>query len=326
MRKLQRPPVSCPTLGAQGKGGKLAARQALEEPLHAGKDLGFPAHWNEPDVRGALYAMHGRSCAYCQSNLPQNDAGDVEHFRPKSIYWWLAYSFPNYFLSCGTCNRVRKRESFPLPVGSDYFKFTDSDRLTEEKFLLLNPEQDPVEDWVQVDFEDPICRVSSAGAPVGVEQAQRIEATIRFFKLNEYVPLIRNRFETVNEALESLKLARQGDTSQEQKVRKMASRYKPHGMAVRQMVAELAPEWLPSPSEELRWLIQDFSRDLHFAAKALANTPGSKVVKKTAEEVFWALAVLWKHPPVGSPAQVEAWLAAESWRDAVLDYYEKLPA
>src|SRR5215216_234689 len=182
MRKLQRPPVSCPTLGAAGRGGKLAAKQILEEPQHAGAGLSFPAHWNEPDVRGALYAMHGRVCAYCQSNLPQNDAGDVEHFRPKSSYWWLAYSFTNYFLSCGTCNRVRKREKFPLPPGIAPFPFADRNRLHEEKFLLLDPEHDTVEDWVRVDFEDPLCQVLPAGGiPGDSEPAQRIRDTIRFF-------------------------------------------------------------------------------------------------------------------------------------------------
>ena len=50
---------------------------------------------------GALYAMQGRVCAYCEQKLPESDRGDVEHFRPKSLYRWLAYAFENYLLSCG---------------------------------------------------------------------------------------------------------------------------------------------------------------------------------------------------------------------------------
>lgn len=32
-------------------------------------------------------------CAYCESHTTVVAFGDVEHFRPKSIYWWLAYVY-----------------------------------------------------------------------------------------------------------------------------------------------------------------------------------------------------------------------------------------
>jgi hypothetical protein len=52
-------------------------------------------------------------CAYCESPTATVAYGDVEHYRPKSIYWWLAYSLENYLASCAICNQKFKRDKFP---------------------------------------------------------------------------------------------------------------------------------------------------------------------------------------------------------------------
>ena len=53
-------------------------------------------------------------CAYCEANTEVAAHGDVEHFRPKSVYWWLAFSFDNYLYSCQICNQTYKSDSFPI--------------------------------------------------------------------------------------------------------------------------------------------------------------------------------------------------------------------
>jgi hypothetical protein len=40
--------------------------------------------------------------------------GDVEHFRPKSHYWWLAYCYDNYVFACQLCNQSFKGDEFPV--------------------------------------------------------------------------------------------------------------------------------------------------------------------------------------------------------------------
>ena len=123
MRSLVAASLFPPTLKDQGEGGRQAARHDQQKAINASIGLSFPDHWNNPDVRGVLYARHGRVCAYCGCDLPDNDKGDVEHFRPKGKviedathggYWWLAYTFANYLMSCAVCNRVCKRDRFPL--------------------------------------------------------------------------------------------------------------------------------------------------------------------------------------------------------------------
>jgi hypothetical protein len=53
-------------------------------------------------------------CAYCEAPTSVVAHGDVEHFRPKSTYWWLAYSLDNFTFSCQICNHSFKGNAFPI--------------------------------------------------------------------------------------------------------------------------------------------------------------------------------------------------------------------
>ncbi|GAA4365003.1 hypothetical protein GCM10023185_34950 [Hymenobacter saemangeumensis] len=53
-------------------------------------------------------------CAYCEAPTNAVAHGDVEHFRPKSVYWWLAYCYDNYLYSCQICNQKHKGNKFPV--------------------------------------------------------------------------------------------------------------------------------------------------------------------------------------------------------------------
>ena len=53
-------------------------------------------------------------CAYCEADTKVVAHGDVEHFRPKNVYWWLAYCYDNYLYSCQICNQTFKSNRFPI--------------------------------------------------------------------------------------------------------------------------------------------------------------------------------------------------------------------
>lgn len=73
--------------------------------------------WNS-DVWGKgkaqLLVESANKCAYCEAPLKAVAYGDVEHYRPKSVYWWLAYSYENYLASCTLCNQAFKKDFFPI--------------------------------------------------------------------------------------------------------------------------------------------------------------------------------------------------------------------
>src|SRR5262245_20010592 len=105
MIDLTRPRVIPPTLRPGGKGATAAVKNEESYRDDPRKEPTFDPHWREPDVRGALFAMQGWVCAYCQRALDPRDPKYVDHFRPKrGGYWWLAYLLDNLFLTCAACN------------------------------------------------------------------------------------------------------------------------------------------------------------------------------------------------------------------------------
>lgn len=65
-----------------------------------------------PKAKAQLRKESFGKCAYCEADTAVVAHGDVEHFRPKSDYWWLAYCYDNYTFSCQVCNQVHKGDKF----------------------------------------------------------------------------------------------------------------------------------------------------------------------------------------------------------------------
>lgn len=95
-----------------------------------------------------LYTESNGKCAYCEADTKVVSHGDVEHFRPKSKYWWLAYCYDNYLVACQVCNSVYKGNEFPL---SDELKALQPPSLTatitnnEIDVLASNLNPDPID-------------------------------------------------------------------------------------------------------------------------------------------------------------------------------------
>lgn len=67
--------------------------------------------------KGQLKKESFSKCAYCEADTAVVAHGDVEHFRPKSEYWWLAYCYDNYTFSCQICNQTYKGDRFTFNGG-----------------------------------------------------------------------------------------------------------------------------------------------------------------------------------------------------------------
>ncbi len=62
----------------------------------------YNSRYKQSDTKEALKLLYHNKCAYCEQVVEQTH---VEHYRPKSTYYWLAYSWDNLLLSCPTCNK-----------------------------------------------------------------------------------------------------------------------------------------------------------------------------------------------------------------------------
>ncbi len=312
MRSYLRPEVWLPSLHNQTR---LGGKAHEDNRTAAGPaERRFTDYWNRPDVRGALYAMSGRACAFCQRQLPGNDRGDVEHFRPKKKvteapehggYWWLTYAIDNYLISCRVCNSSRKKNRFPLADGAIRTTFDDRDAIAGEQRLLLDPSADPVEDWLRVDWQADLPTMEAGSLPDDAVVTARVAESISFFRLNSDPSIWKPRREHLDAAMKALE---EGDVVQ---ARRLANRYQPHGHAVRQMLGEQTAYdlELPTSEEELRWHVEALIEDLKDSLDTLELVPDSSDAEKLAQEAVYALAVLWKSPPAATPEVVGGWLA-----------------
>lgn len=80
----------------------------------AGRPMDFSAAGWKP-AKAQLKRESNGKCAYCEASTDTVAHGDVEHFRPKSVYWWLAYCYDNYLFACQICNQSFKGDQFPVP-------------------------------------------------------------------------------------------------------------------------------------------------------------------------------------------------------------------
>jgi HNH endonuclease len=328
MKRIRRPNVLLPTLQPTGIGGKEATRR--ETLFNTSHNLGdvnteFTTYWGNADVRGALWAMHGRSCVYCDRELPGNDRGDVEHFRPKSIYWWLAYSFENYLLACSVCNSAYKGEKFPLLPHRKPYNFSMKAKLVKERRALIDPVADSTDGWFGIEVPADWKRQGfpiTINSGIGRIENKRCEATRTFFRLNVDPELRKARLITVHVALNLIEKANAGDVASEEELRKKAVRFSPHSFAVRQAIMfKGRPDYLPSYEEEVEWLIDDLVEILQFALDALADEPGNTSEQNRRDRCAWALAVLMKDPPALSTEAIRTRLVAEGVLGIVEPFY-----
>lgn len=134
------------------------------------------------DVRLQLETDQHYKCAFCECYLPLQ-YHDVEHFRPKSHYYWLGHDWNNLLYSCERCNRSYKKTQFPLVAGSIQAK-SPTDDIKLERPLLINPTE--VDPSLHIKFEEHIAKGLT---PEG-------KKTIEVFHLNdeqECPELIDNR-------------------------------------------------------------------------------------------------------------------------------------
>lgn len=118
MIKLERirtsPPVHNNFHGAKRVAVNLKLlKQKRDGELEAkGEKKWDSSFWKESKEQ--LLVESNDKCAYCETPTKVVDYGDVEHFRPKSIYWWMAYSYENYLPSCAICNQKYKKDLFEI--------------------------------------------------------------------------------------------------------------------------------------------------------------------------------------------------------------------
>lgn len=137
----------------------------------------YNSRYKMKDIKTKLKKIYRHKCAFCEQKV---EAFEVEHFRPKSKYWWLAYSWDNLMYICSTCNKS-KNNHFDILKTKAVYKAEDLDNIhnlnqeydIQEGRQVINPE---LEDIEQELIFDKTGEVSSKNS--------RVQYTIDICKLN----------------------------------------------------------------------------------------------------------------------------------------------
>lgn len=317
MRRLRRPALTPPTLCGSGKGATTSAEHVALRAAHPAAALTFPDCWGEADVRGALHAMQGFACAYCNRRL-DCDRGEVDHFRPtgggKEVsganYWWLAYTFTNYLLACRQCNgRTCKGQRFPLASPSTHLDYANRHLIASEPRLLIDPVEDEVNTWMRVAWRDDehddegLVQIQKHLATGSLEHS-RTTKSIEVFRLDRDDDLRQGHIRAVRDALRAMK---NGDRDG---VHRLACRYLPHGAAAYCVLLEADRSWLPTPKEELLVFLDHLLEKLQRTSELLQRFKTDKSNQRSVQQFLWAFAALWKDPPPGTltSKEIARWL------------------
>lgn len=97
------------------------------------------------DAKARLKKISNGKCWYCEARQERSDNA-VDHFRPKSIYPWLAFKLSNFRYVCTFCNSIRTNPETGESGGKgDHFPLFNSPRATDstslglEDVVLLDP-------------------------------------------------------------------------------------------------------------------------------------------------------------------------------------------
>lgn len=174
MRKIEKP-TDIPT-SLNDKTVQKKRNQLIAAGCYIDNDL-YNLYYKKDDIKSVLKTIHYHKCAFCES---KTESLHVEHFRPKTTYYWLAYSWDNLLLACPHCNsyKSKKFEIEGTPARYDanclnniHSLSTEYDK--EERPKLVNPER---EDILHVLEVDKLGNLSS--------QDVRVQHTIDICKLN----------------------------------------------------------------------------------------------------------------------------------------------
>lgn len=161
--------LRCPAIHSEFESKVANSRAAVRSAVESNLPPNFPSDWGDFKME-FMKAQNGK-CGFCEGPVLGLHYGDVEHFRPKAEvtaldeedpdswgrevpwqstvvgrrfkahvtkpgYWWLAYDWRNYLLSCQICNQQWKGSLFPVAVKGVAL---DQNTVHNEVNLLISP-------------------------------------------------------------------------------------------------------------------------------------------------------------------------------------------
>ena len=159
---------------------------------------------------------------------------------------------------------------------------------------MFHPVDDPLDDWISVDWELSISDLVQVGARTGLTNTQTLQVneSLKFFRVNMDQNLVKERQEVLDQVSEAIE---NGDF---EKATNLAVRYSPQSIVARAVLQDVNPGLLPSPGFELEWLLTRIFEELDRLTEILDQFDDERS-ELEFEETLWMLAALLADPPTG---------------------------
>lgn len=213
---------------------------------------------------------HGK-CGFCETPTDASYWGDVEHFRPKSVHWWLAYCYDNFLYSCAPCNGSKSNnfEALGVPLRApDVTGNPDEDELWE---LAQNFAPDP-NDPTAVEEYHQACLLEECALPNPYHE--RVEDLIAWKVMKEVeevvvIPVMQNprsevavgaaiRLVDLNRA--ELRIQRFGVYERIERLRRLLSSVDPAAVQIGEELLEMASAPNSPYSAMVRYFLHQWER------------------------------------------------------------------
>ncbi len=128
----------------------------------------FHQRYKQLDIKEALQTIYHKKCAFCEQkiiecrdNNLEECSSTVEHYRPKSKYYWLAFSWDNLLWCCYRCNH-NKGNNFEILADEVYYEESFKENIHSyaqqyqefEKPKMIHPEIESVLE--KLSFDDGV--------------------------------------------------------------------------------------------------------------------------------------------------------------------------
>lgn len=190
-------------------------QQRRQELIESGSYINegkYNSRYKMKDIKQALGKLYHYKCSYCEKDV-SDSYFHIEHFRPKSKYHWLAYSWDNLMISCETCNQ-EKKDNFVFEGESISFDQNDLEhihKLRDKYFEIQKPK------FIHPEMEDIEADLIFSEKGEVDSNNPRVKHTIETCKLDR-VNLTANRKKLFDQFLKQYKAnARKFQTTRNQK-------------------------------------------------------------------------------------------------------------
>lgn len=152
MIKVEKEFTSVPTILT-----KTAREEAFNSNIASSSYCDDKNRYKVGSVQKKLNEIYHLKCAYCEQKL-LDAPKHIEHYRPKDVYYWLAYSWDNLLLCCGGCNSAKGKrfatKNSAVVYDNEPFKeihTLGSSYDTLEEPMIINPEKDDILALIEFD-------------------------------------------------------------------------------------------------------------------------------------------------------------------------------